>query len=282
MELRGAAAGAPPRAPLLLLTYGLHGAGIVPPMVYLADLAARGRGLGVGFGALAWLCFGLGGLAGGVLSGRVVDRIGGLATLRLWLAVQVAALALTLPPWPALVLPAALAAGFAAIGVTTVTLSVTREVAAARAAALWVRCTAAFAVVQAGLGFALAALFAATGESHAAVFGVGLGFSLASLAAAVVLGGDEAVGTSDSGAGLPPAVSRPAPGCTHDPDGIPGLGGTPGAALQVRWLPVRRHDRRHPPARPHHLLPAPCRRPRPARHALPARRPQHRISSPPR
>ena len=31
------------------------------------------------------------------------------------------------------------------------------------------------------------ALFAATGESHAAVFGVGLGFSLASLAAAVVL-----------------------------------------------------------------------------------------------
>jgi predicted MFS family arabinose efflux permease len=160
---------------------------MVPPMVYLADLAARGRGLGVGFGALAWLCFGLGGLAGGVLSGRVTDRIGGLATLRLWLAVQVVALALTLPPWPGLVLPAALTAGFAAIGVTTVTLAVTRDVAGARSAALWVRCTAVFAVVQAGLGFALAALFAATGESHAAVFGVGLGFSLAALAAAMVL-----------------------------------------------------------------------------------------------
>ena len=46
-------------------------------------------------------------------------------------------------------------------------------VAPERPAALWVRCTAAFAVVQAAVGFALAALFARTGESHAAVFGAG-------------------------------------------------------------------------------------------------------------
>jgi predicted MFS family arabinose efflux permease len=188
MELRGAAAGAAPPAPGLVLTYGLHGAGMVPPMVYLADLAARGRGLGVAYGGLAWLCFGLGGLLGGVLSGRVTDRIGALPTLRLWLAVQVLALGLALLPVAALVLPAAATAGFAAIGVTTVTLTLAREVAEDRAAALWVRCTAAFAVVQAGLGFALAALFAATGESHAAVFGTGLGFSAAALVAAMALG----------------------------------------------------------------------------------------------
>ena len=187
MPLGQGAGPAAPRAGLLVATYGLHGAGMVPPMVYLADLAARGRGLGVGFGATAWLLFGLGGVLGGVLSGRVVDRLGGLPTLRLWLLVQAVAVGLALPPAPWLMVPAALSAGFAAVGVTTVTLSVTRELAGAQATALWVRATAAFAVVQTAVGFALAFLFAATGESHAAVFGAGLAFSLAALGAAVAL-----------------------------------------------------------------------------------------------
>jgi predicted MFS family arabinose efflux permease len=187
MVLTGAAAARPPRARLLILTYGLHGAGMVPPMVYLADLAARGRGLGVGIGAATWLAFGLAGIAGGVLSGRVADRLGALPTLVLWLLVQVAALALALPPSAGLVLPTAGFAGFAAIGVTTVTLAVTRVLAGPQATGLWVRCTAAFAVVQTVVGFALAAIFAATGESHAAVFASGLVFSLAALGTALAL-----------------------------------------------------------------------------------------------
>ncbi|MFZ4408289.1 MAG: YbfB/YjiJ family MFS transporter [Paracraurococcus sp.] len=187
LPLGGAAAEPPPPAWLLLATYGLYAAGMVPPMVYLADMAARGRGLGVGIGAMLWLVFGLAGIAGGVLSGRVVDRLGGLATLRLWLLVQAVALALCLPPLPALVLPAAAAAGFAAVGVTAVTLSVTREIAGAQATGLWIRCNLAFAVVQTVVGFALAALFAATGESHLAIFAAGFGFSLAALAAAAAV-----------------------------------------------------------------------------------------------
>lgn len=187
MALDGAAGEAPPRAALLLVTYGLYAAGMVPPMVYLADLAARGRGLGVGIGALLWLVFGLAGVAGGVLSGRVVDRLGGMATLRLWLLIQAAALALCLPPWPVLVLPAAAAAGFAAVGVTAVALSVTREIAGVQATGLWLRCNLSFAVVQTVVGFGLAAVFAATGESHLAVFGAGLGFSLAGFGTAVAL-----------------------------------------------------------------------------------------------
>ena len=187
MALTGEAALAPPRARLLLAAYGLHGAGMVPPMVYLADLAARGRGLGVGIGAAVWLVFGLAGVAGGVLSGRATDRIGGRPALVLWLGVQCAALAMTLPPWPALLLPAAAAAGFAAVGVTAVTLTVCREVAGLRATGLWVRCTAAFAVMQTVVGFALAALFAATGESHLAVFAAGLGFSVLALGGAMGL-----------------------------------------------------------------------------------------------
>lgn len=185
MPLDGAAALPAPRARMLLLTYGLHASGMVPPMVYLADLAARGRGLGVGIGAAIWLVFGLAGVAGGILSGRVVDRLGGRTTLRLWLGLQVVALALCLPPVAALVLPAAAGAGFAAVGVTTVTLAVTREMAGAAATGLWVQCNATFGVVQTALGFGLAAVFAATGESHLAVFAIGLGFSVAALAAAL-------------------------------------------------------------------------------------------------
>ncbi len=194
MEMRAAAGAARPGTPpggwLLIATYGLHGAGMVPPMVYLADLAARGRGLGIETGAALWLVFGAVGVAGSVLAGRVADRIGGAPTLRLWLLAQAVALGLALPPWPWMVLPMAALAGFAAVGTAGVTLSVTRQIApdsAAQAAALWVHSTAAFAVAQTVTGFALAALFAATGESHAAVFGAGLLLSLGAVGTAQAL-----------------------------------------------------------------------------------------------
>jgi hypothetical protein len=52
------------------------------------------------------------------------------------------------------------------------------------AGVIWVRVTAGFAVAQALSGFAPAALFHATGESHAAVFAAGLLLSLAGLVVA--------------------------------------------------------------------------------------------------
>jgi predicted MFS family arabinose efflux permease len=190
----GAPAAPMPRAPkgmgLLILTYGLHGAGMVPPMVYLADLAARGRGLGVEIGAALWLVFGLCGVVGSVISGRTADRLGGAPTLTLWLGIQALSLAVALPPAAWMILPTAALAGFAAVGTAGVTLSVTRQMVPASpalAATLWVRSTAAFAVAQTVTGFALAGLFAATGESHAAVFGAGLLFSLGAVATAMLL-----------------------------------------------------------------------------------------------
>lgn len=172
---------------LLVVTYGLHSAGMVPPMVYLADLAARGRGMGVTAGALAWLVFGVVGIIGGLVSGRVIDRIGGRPTLVLWLGCQVVALALALPSTGWLIWPAAAAAGFAAVGVSTITLTVAREMAPLHAVQVWVRATAAFGVVQTIVAFGLAWLFAATGESHLAVFATGLGFSVAAVLAALWL-----------------------------------------------------------------------------------------------
>jgi predicted MFS family arabinose efflux permease len=181
----GQAAALPvPHVPGLMLAYALSGAGMVPHMVYLADLAARGFGLGVFAGSGMWLVFGLGGLCGTLLGGRFADRLGGGRAARLWLWVQVAALVLALVPWwPALVLAAALG-GFAGVGISAVTLAWAREAAGAAAGGLWVKVTIAYALAQAGAAFALAAVFGATGENHAVVFALGLLLSgLAILAA---------------------------------------------------------------------------------------------------
>jgi predicted MFS family arabinose efflux permease len=181
-----AMAEAVPRAARLLLGYGLSGAGMVAHMVYLADLAVRGRGLPIEAGALAWIGFGAGAMAGTLLGGRVAGRIGGRRALPWWMLAQVAALALALLPWwPALFLAGPLG-GFAGVGATAVTLVVARETAGLQAGLVWVRATAGYAVAQAGTGFALAALFAATGDSHAAVFGAGLLLSLGALAIALL------------------------------------------------------------------------------------------------
>ncbi len=171
-----------PRATNMILTYGLSGGGLVPPMIYLADMAVRGRGLPLEWASGIWLLFGLGGMVGTLSAGTVVDRLGGARSYRLWLVLQVVALALCLPPSPWLLAPAALLCGFVAMGVTAVVLGLARERAGAAAGAVWSRTTACFAVIQAVVAFGLAQLFAASGESHLAVFSAGLVISAVALA----------------------------------------------------------------------------------------------------
>lgn len=173
-----------PRAGRLMLAYALSGGGMVAPMVYLADLAVRGRGLPIEAGSMIWIGFGIGALLGTLLGGRVAGRIGGRRALLAWMAVQVAALAAALvPAWPAVVL-AGLLGGFAGVGATAVTLVAAREIAGPQAGVIWVRATAAYAVTQVAFAFLLAALFGTTGDSHAVVFGVGLALSVAALVVA--------------------------------------------------------------------------------------------------
>jgi predicted MFS family arabinose efflux permease len=181
-----APARAMPRMVRPLVAYGISGAGMVAPMVYLADLAVRGRGLGVAAGAWIWLLFGLGGVAGTLLGGRMSDRIGGRRAFVLWLLVQVAAVALCLAPGLPALMAGAWLGGFAGMGVTAVALAAARERAGAAAGLAFARMTASYAVSQAAVGFALAALFAATGESHAAVFGACLGLSAAAAGVAAL------------------------------------------------------------------------------------------------
>ena len=173
--------GSAPPAFGLIIAYSLSGAGLVPPMLYLSDLAARGRGLGVEIGAGMWVLFGLGCVTGALLGGRVVELWGGRPAIFLWMGIQSIALALALPEPLWVLVPLGLVSGLAALGITTVALAAARERAGALAGVIWVRVTAGFAVAQALAGFALAALFRATDESHAAVFAAGLGLSLAGL-----------------------------------------------------------------------------------------------------
>jgi hypothetical protein len=90
------------------------------------------------------------------------------------MVIQSIALALALPEALWVLVPLGLVSGLAALGITTVALAAARERAGPLAGVIWVRVTAGFAIAQAIAGFALAALFRATDESHAAVFAAGL------------------------------------------------------------------------------------------------------------
>lgn len=162
----------------LVLAYALAGAGIVPHMVYFVDFVVRGRGFAPAFGSEAWLLFGLGGITGTLAGGRAADAWGAVVSLRIWLGLQTAAVAIALLPGAAALAISAALGGFGAIGLTAVALARAREIADSAAGSVWVRATAAFALAQAATGFALTALFARTG-SHEALFVAGLGFSAA-------------------------------------------------------------------------------------------------------
>ena len=179
------ASGTRPRAWPLFLAYGLSGAGMVPHMVYFVDLAVRGRGLAPPTGSLVWVLFGAGAIAGTLLGGRAADRWGGARALQVCLALQSCGVALALAPGTALLAPAAFVGAFGGVGITASALARTRELGGpAGAGSIWVKGTAIYALAQAGVGFALTALFAHTG-THEALFGAGLAISLAGLAAAM-------------------------------------------------------------------------------------------------
>ena len=177
--------GAPARSAVLQVAYGVSGAGLVPHMVYFGDLSVRGHGLSSFAAGVLWLLFGAGGLLGAALAGAIADRVGALNAFRLWLALQVVALAAALSSLPAVLTISALAGGCSALGLTTIALARARELAGPASGAIWVKATAAFAIAQAAGGFGLAALFSRT-EVHAHVFVAGLGLSVAALLIAFI------------------------------------------------------------------------------------------------
>jgi len=176
----------------LFVAYGFDAAGIVPHMVFLVDFIARGLGQGIAAGSLYWVVVGIGAALGAMTAGRLADRVGFTAALRLVLALQAVAAAL-----PA-ISHAPLALGFSSLiigafvpGIVPLVLGRVHELLpgdALRQRAAWSRATVAFALGQAVAGYGFSWLFDVAGYAYL--------FPLAAAAMALALVVDIAAGTA--------------------------------------------------------------------------------------
>lgn len=151
-------------ARLLVLAYGLAGAGMLPHMVYLADLMVRGYGFSTGAASIAWFLFGAGAVLGTIAGGRAVDQVGGMRTMAIWLGGQVLSVSMLMLPYPPVMLVSSFIGGFCGIGLTAVVLGALRALSRTGAIAMWSSATAAFAICQALGSFCLAALYDIAGS----------------------------------------------------------------------------------------------------------------------
>lgn len=171
-----AMAGAKRSWPLWLFTlaYATDGMGFIPHTLFLSDFVARGLGQGLAMGGAYWFVFGIGAVAGPLLVSRLARAIGFAPALTLALGVKAAAVAL--PLLSTAPLPLGLSAfivGALTPGCVALASGVAGQLAgAAGHTAAWGRMTAIFALLQAGGGYALTALFTTTG-SHLPLFVAG-------------------------------------------------------------------------------------------------------------
>ena len=166
-----------PRALVALyIGYALNAAGLVPHVIFLVDFVARGLGQGIAAGAWQWVLFGLGAVAGPVLLGRLADRIGFAASVRLAYAVEAACIALLSVTANGVVLAlTSVVVGAYVPGITTLTLGRARELLPGgidRQRAAWSVATAAFALGQAVAAYGFSYLFVLEG-SYTLLFALG-------------------------------------------------------------------------------------------------------------
>lgn len=151
----------------LFVAYGLDAAGIVPHMVFLVDFVARGLGKGIAAGSAYWVVVGIGAATGAMTAGRLADRVGFTAALRLVLGLQAIAACLpALSTAPLALGLSSLTIGAFVPGIVPLVLGRVHELLpgdAERQRAAWSRATVAFAIGQAVAGYGFSWLFAETG-----------------------------------------------------------------------------------------------------------------------
>ncbi|AWY43915.1 YbfB/YjiJ family MFS transporter [Pseudomonas putida] len=178
---------APPMKPgiyLLFAQYALMAAGLVPAMVFLVDYVARGLGAGQQVGAMVWVMYGLGAIAGPVSYGFLADRLGGRLSIRMVLVVQAMAVGLlsVSNTLAALALLAVIIGSFPP-GIVPLALARVHELIPDphQQQIAWSRATVSFATFQALAGFAYSALFNASGGQHALMFVIAAGLIVVAL-----------------------------------------------------------------------------------------------------
>jgi predicted MFS family arabinose efflux permease len=156
-------------------------------MIFLVDFIARGLGQGLDVGAQYWVLFGIGALIGPLASGRLADRIGAAAAMRLAFLVQMVCVALlTVSTTPVSLTISSLLIGAMVPGIVSMALGRVHELSphdADQQRKAWGLCTTAFALGQAVAAYGFSYLFARTGGDYQLLYGIGA----AALAAALVI-----------------------------------------------------------------------------------------------
>jgi predicted MFS family arabinose efflux permease len=161
----------------LYVEYGLNAAGLVPHMVFLVDFIARGLGQGLASGARYWVLFGVGAMLGPLANGRLADRIGFAAALRIAFIVQtgcVALLAAGTQPWSLTI--SSFVIGAMVPGVVPLVLGRVHELIphdADQQRRAWGLCTAAFALGQAAAAYGFSFIFTQTSGGYRPLYALG-------------------------------------------------------------------------------------------------------------
>lgn len=174
----------------LYLEYALNAVGLVPHMIFLVDFVARGLGQGLQRGAEYWVLFGLGAMAGPILTGHLADRTGFGAALRLAFILEALAVALpacglgTAPLILSSIVVGALVPGIIPLLLGRIHELLPRHPAEQRAA--WSNATACFALLQAAAAYGMSFLFARNGGDYRLLFLIGAAAMLLALAVDLV------------------------------------------------------------------------------------------------
>ncbi|MGH7073292.1 MAG: YbfB/YjiJ family MFS transporter [Stellaceae bacterium] len=174
----------------LLIEYTLLALALVPCMVFLVDYIARGLGLGIARGGLYWAVYGVGAIIGPLVLGRLSDRLGFRAMVRVSFAVialAVAALMVTRAAAPLFL--ASFVVGAVTPGTVPVFVGRTQEMVLDpdHRQAIWAAATTCFALGLTVASYAYSFVFAASGGDYRLLFGFGVGAALLALAIDLVV-----------------------------------------------------------------------------------------------
>lgn len=169
----------------LYFEYALNAVGLVPHMIFLVDFVARGLHQGIAGGAEFWVLFGLGAMAGPILSGHLADRIGFGKALPLAYLVQAFAVVLpTLGLGSIWLMVSSVIVGAFTPGIVPLVLGRIRELLPHHPSLHqmnWTRATIAFAATQALSAYGMSFLLVKT-HDYTLLFKIGSVAMVAALA----------------------------------------------------------------------------------------------------